>query len=142
MIKRNTIFKTLLLTFLLILTCSSCFMLTACKEESTVYTLYQFEGEGDIYEIGDNFYGMKLDKNFVVLTLKEDGNAELKISRGFINGNPNLKNEYYTYEGTYTETDTEINALFPEFNSSTLISLKAGNLLTIRLGYENIILKK
>ena len=143
MTKKNTFFKTLLLILALLFTCSACMAFTACSsEEPTVYKLYQFDGEGDIYEIGDDFYGMKLDKHFVKLTLEEDGDAELKISKGFINGNPNLKDEYFTYKGSYTETKTEIQASFPDFVSSALVAPKTGNLLTITLGYETIILKK
>ncbi len=143
MTKRNTFFKTLLLILTLLFTCSACLAFSACSsEEPTIYKLYQFDGEGDIYEIGDDFYGMKLDKNFVKLTLDEDGDAELKISIGFLQGNDEYKDTYQTYKGSYTETKTEIIATFPDFRSSAIHGTKTGNFITLTLGYENIILKK
>ncbi|MBE7082044.1 MAG: hypothetical protein E7372_05780 [Clostridiales bacterium] len=143
MTKKNTIIKSLLLTFLLIMMCSSCFMLTACKDEPTVYKLYQYETSGSVYELGDSFYGMKLKKDFVKLTLNEDGNAELKISVGFIEGEVDYVNNYTTYKGSYSETATEIVATFPEFSSSALHGTKTGNLISIRLSsYITLILKK
>ena len=143
MTKKTTIIKTLLLTFLLIIMCSSCFMLTACKDEPTVYKLYQYETSSSVYELGESFYGMKLKKDFVKLTLDEDGKAELKISVGFIEGETEYENTYKTYKGSYTETETEIIATFPEFSSSALKGTKTGNLISIRISsYATMLLKK
>ncbi len=142
MTKKNTIIKTLLLTFLFIM-CSSCFMLTACSDEPTVYKLYQYETSSSVYELGESFYGMKLKKDFVKLTLDEDGKAELKISVGFMEGETEYETTYKTYKGSYTETETEIIATFPEFSSSALKGTKTGNLISIRFSsYQTMILKK
>ncbi len=135
----KTIFLVLIIGILSI--CS----LTACKEtqKTTVYKLYSYETYDEVYNIGDKFYGMELEKDFVILTLKNDGSLELKISYGFYEGEKNLVDQYITFTGTYTETDSNINALIPEFSSSTISITKAGNLFSLPLSqHSTVILKK
>ena len=143
MLKRNTIMKTLLLTFLLLVICSPCFMLIACNDEPTVYKLYRYGTGDEVYDIGDDFYGMEMKKDFVKLTLDKDGKAELKINLGFVEGSEYLQDEYHTCKGTYTETETEIKAVFPELNIPVLTGEKIGKTLIVSLGDdETLILKK
>ncbi len=145
MTKRNTIFKTFLLTFFLFLMCSSCFMLTACNDEPksniTVYKLYQLEIGDSNYELGDDLFGMTLKKEFCTLTLNKDKTAEFKLNRGLESGDVAYKHLYSTIVGTYSETDTEVNVTFDN-SSKYFKGIKANNLITITIEGVKFILKK
>lgn len=132
--------RTLTLFFSFILATICAFSLIACGE--TKYSLYSYEYYGTNYEVGDTFYGVEIKEDLVVLNLKGE-NLELKISKAFLLGQPSLADEYVTYTGTYTETDSSINAIIPELSSGTISITKAGNLFSLKLSSSStIILKK
>ena len=119
----------------------STFALTACSK-TTEYKLYSYKFYENTYELGDTFYGVEMKKDLVVLKLTE-GNLELKISKAFIDGDPSKDNEYETFTGTYTETESSITALIPDFSSDAITILKAGDKFSLKLSYsQTIILQK
>lgn len=133
--------RTLSIFFLLVVAIFSIFAFTACGK-GTTYKLYSYKYSGTTYSIGDTFYGIEIKEDLVSLSLN-DGNLELKISRAFLEGNPTLKNEYETFTGSYTETDSTIIALIPDYSSEEILVNKVGNSFSLKLSStETIILKK
>ncbi len=149
---RCTKLKKVFLSLLLLVACSFAFIFTGCSDKkvngpivsnATVYDLHEYEYFGETYELGEDFYGMSLSKEFVKLTLKEDGAAELRLSVGFITGNPASQFIYTTYVGTYTETDEEVVGLFPEYDENAIHAEKDGDFIYIQLSsWMTIVAKK
>ena len=129
------------LLIMLIFAILSSFTLTACTK-TTEYKLYSYTFYGDTYNIGDSFFGVEIKSDLVSLKLT-NGELELKISQGFINGDPEMVDEYTSYAGTYTETDSTITAIIPNFSTGSLSIMKAGNKFSFNLSSSiTIILQK
>ncbi len=116
----------------------SLFSLSACSK-TTEYGLYSYEYYGKTYGLGDTFYGVEIKKDLVVLKLKGE-ELELIISKAFVLGDPSKANEYQIYTGTYTETESTINALIPDFSSSTISITKTGNKFSLKLSSKTTII--
>ena len=128
----------LLFSFILVTVCA--FSLVACGK--TEYKLYSYESYGRTYNLGDTFYGITLSEDLVLLEL-DDGELTLTISKAFLSGSASQVNNFETYQGTYTETDSTINAFIPGYSDSTITIQKAVDYFSLQLtSYTTITLKK
>ncbi len=124
-----TILAVLLIVVAIVVTFISC--------RSTTYKLYSYKN----YELGDNFYGMKIDEDMVQVTIK-NGKLTLKIDKGFHNGQKSDNGIYETYNGTYSEDETTMIAYVPEYENGYITVRKAGDYLIISTLNGIIVVKK
>lgn len=131
--------KSLIMAIILVMACFTATVFTACSKESSdiKYRLYRYDNTN----VGQNFYGFKLTKDMVQLTLEKDGELVLKIDKGFIVGYSSLVGEYLTFEGTWEEEGDTITAYIPGFEDvsdgqTTIVAIKNGNRLLLYFDAE------
>lgn len=121
----------------LLISIFSLFSLTGCNTNKIEkYSLHAYEYENTMFNKDDSFYGVKLVENLVTLELK-NGDLVLTMSKALT---PYVAHEYVTYTGTYTETETEINALILDISTDVIKITKAGALLSLKLPNGNTII--
>lgn len=134
-------FVKVLVASLLLVACLSSFV--GCGQGDVTYKLEQYQYRNVTYGIGDSFYGVEITSDLVVVELNGDGSAKLTISKAFIQGNPAYADSFEVYDGTWSETEGTISALFPSMSTTPLSCLKTGDMISIALSSkETIILKK
>ena len=130
------------LTVILVLICSL-MTFVACGNADITYRLEKYQYRGATYSIGDTFYGVEITSDLVVVELKGDGSAKLTISEAFITGNPAYADSFEVYEGTWSEADETISALFPSMSIKPLSCVKTGDMISISISSsQTLILKK
>ena len=115
------------------LLCVCCFALGACKEEEPTTDVYKLESMtygGETYELGEEFMGNLLTKDYIVFEFKSNGKVVAKQ-----NGEPAEGSMTWTKDGnTYTIVQTI------EDESMTYTGTLEGDILTIDVSGSGMVI--
>ena len=86
------------------------------KSKDVTYKFYSMTVGTDVYNIGDEYYGVTLDENFQTITLKSNGTFT-DVTRVIVS-----TETYDHYTGTYTHTGTEYTLHYETMNEEPIAS--------------------